>query len=65
MLIIFGALKIELKNIIRDLRVQQKMLKKNTVLHTGKFGTGGVIIVVTGIGKENASCAADMASFIS
>jgi nucleoside phosphorylase len=58
MLIVFGALKIELENIIRSCRIKKKVLSGRTRLSSGTYKGKDILIAVTGMGKNNAQRAA-------
>lgn len=61
MLFIFGALKIELANIIRSTRISKKTRIGKACLYKGKSGDRDAVIVVTGMGRDNAVRAAEIA----
>jgi nucleoside phosphorylase len=61
MLLIFGALKIELRSIIRSTRISKKIRIGRTRLYKGRSGDGDIMIVVTGMGRNNAARAAETA----
>ena len=58
MLLIFGALKIELAGIIRKTGIREKYLSGKVLLCRGKMGKDDVLISITGMGKDNAARAA-------
>jgi nucleoside phosphorylase len=60
MLIIFGALKIELNNIIQSARIKEKIRLNGVSIYSGILEDKDVIIVLTGMGKENAIKAVDI-----
>ena len=53
MLIIFGALKIELENIIRHIEIRRTSRKNGALRYSGIIEGEDVHIVLTGIGKDN------------
>ncbi len=65
MLIIFGALKIELSGIIRYAAARRIFKKNSTVIYKGKIGKYPTVIAVTGMGKDRAMAAADIVCGIS
>jgi len=65
MLIIFGALKIELSGIIKYSAARRIFRKNSTVIYKGKIDGSATVIAVTGMGKDRALAAADIVSDIS
>jgi purine-nucleoside phosphorylase len=65
MLIIFGALKIELSGIIKYAAARKIFRKNSTVIYKGKIDGTTTVIAVTGMGKDRALAAADIVSGIS
>jgi len=64
MLIIFGALKIELSGIIRYAAARRMLIKDSTVIYKGKIDGSTTVIAVTGMGKDRVLAAADIVSGI-
>jgi nucleoside phosphorylase len=60
MLIIFGALKIELNNIIQSSRIKEKIRVNGVCIYSGILEDRDAIIVQTGMGRENALKAVDI-----
>ncbi|MCJ7472681.1 MAG: hypothetical protein MUP02_07730 [Actinobacteria bacterium] len=60
MIIIFGALKIELENIIRGTMVHRTIKKHGIAIYSGLIDKRDVLVAVTGIGRHNAAKAADI-----
>lgn len=60
MLIVFGALKIELENIIRSISVRKKTRSEGSTLYWGDLDSTDTLIVITGMGKKNAASAVDI-----
>jgi purine-nucleoside phosphorylase len=60
MLLIFGALKIELNHIIRSTSIHKKMRINGICLYRGDYKKMEVLIVVTGMSKDNAVKAVDI-----
>ncbi len=58
MLLIFGALKIELAGIIRNIGIREKYRSGEVRLYLGRMGKDDVLISITGMGKDNAARAA-------
>ncbi|MCK5567695.1 MAG: hypothetical protein KAI62_07270 [Actinomycetia bacterium] len=54
MIVVFGALKIELDNIIRKTNVLYTMKKDGVRIQRGNLNGKDIIIVITGMGRENA-----------
>jgi len=65
MLIIFGALKIELSGIIRYAAARRIFKKNGMVIYKGNIGQHPAFITVTGMGKDRALAAADIVLGIS
>ena len=61
MIIIFGALKIELGSIIHSAVIDKAFKKNGIVFYSGTIDRRDVLIVLTGMGKDNASKAARIA----
>jgi nucleoside phosphorylase len=55
MLLIFGALKIELAGIIRKTGIREKCRSGKVLLYRGRIGKDDVLISITGMGKDNAA----------
>jgi hypothetical protein len=65
MLIIFGALKIELSGIIRYAAARRIYRKNSTSIYRGSISGYPAVIAVTGMGKDRALAAADIVLGIS
>lgn len=60
MLIVFGALKIELDNTIRSMNILKKTRKHGVRLYWGDRKGRNILIVLTGMGRDSAIKAVDM-----
>ena len=58
MLIIFGALKVELSGLIKVMSIEHIDKKDSAIIYKGKIGSSNIILVESGMGKENAQKAA-------
>ena len=55
MLVVIGARKIELDNIIRQAHNRKSLHKKGMMLYTGDIDGRDIAIAITGMGRDNAA----------